>query len=639
MSPRSAPGGRRVPGGPAAVLSPAALVRGSRTPLALAAALAWCSTGIFLALPRALSGMGAALVRGEPVIGPVAALTALTLAAYACQAGCGRLLARAGERVVLGLRERLAHHVLRLPLPDVRARGTGDLSAQIIFDTAQVRVALESGLVHLPAALFGVLAVLTAMTRLDPRLTLVAVGSFVLVGGPLAGVLARTRRVVAAQLQALGRLNQRLLNCLQTLAVIKTCRYEAAAAAALRQAAADYGAASAAATRSQAVVGPLVGLAQQLAVTAVTLTAAHRVGAGSLSLETSGTFFFLLLCLGSPVTVLALGAGQLRTGQAARARLTALLASPGEEEAAPPPRPAHRSSGTGGGGALGGGAAATGEVALVGETVPVGEAVPAGGVGGAGGTGGAVGAGGAVPVGGAALTGAAVIFDGVTFAHPDSPPVLRNLSFTVPATGLTLLVGPSGAGKSTALALITGLLRTEHGRIHVLGREIGSWRLSRLRRRVAYAEQHATVWEGTVRENLRMGCGPQAGDDVLWDALDAVGLTETVEGLPDGLGTVLGGSRALSGGQCQRLSLARALLTGADLLVLDEPTSQVDTAGEQHVFGTLSRLAATRPVLMATHRPHSLPGVAHVITIAPPPPARVSRSRSARPGEPVTSRP
>lgn len=120
MSARSTPSSLREA---TRILSPVGLARGSRASLALAAALAWCSTGIFLALPWALSGTGAALVRSEPVVGPVAALTALTLAAYAAQTGCGRLLARAGERVVLDLRGRLTHHMLRLPLHNVRTRG------------------------------------------------------------------------------------------------------------------------------------------------------------------------------------------------------------------------------------------------------------------------------------------------------------------------------------------------------------------------------------------------------------------------------------------------------------------------------------------------------------------------------------
>ncbi|MFJ7148885.1 ATP-binding cassette domain-containing protein [Streptomyces sp. NPDC100445] len=584
MRPRSARRGHRPVTAPGAMrlLGPVGVVRGSGTALALAAVLAWCSTGILLALPWAFGGTLAALLRGEPVVEPAAVLTVLTLGAYACQAGCGRLLAGTGEGVLLELRRRLAHHMLRLPLHDVRTRGAGDLGAQLLYDTAQVRAAMESGLVHLPAAVFGVLAVLVAMTRLDPQLTLLTVGSFTLAGGPLAVVLARTRRVAATQFQTLGRLNQRLLNCLQTLATIKTHRYETAAAATLERAAADYGAVSAAAGRLQAVVGPLVGLAQQLALTSVTVTAAHRVGAGTLSLQAASTFLLLLFCLASPLTVIALGTGQLRTGQAARRRLAALLASPAEADTPSPPGPARRPC-----------TAARG----------------------------------------------AVTFHDVSFAHPDSAPVLSHVSFAVPDTGITLLVGPSGAGKSTALALITRLLCTDHGQIHVLGREVGSWPLPQLRRRVTFVEQHLAVWEGTIRDNLHMGCGPQASDRVLWDALDAVGLAEAVERLPQGLGTGLGGGRALSGGQCQRLSLARALLADADLLVLDEPTSQVDTDGEQHVFATLSRLAATRPVLMATHRPDSVRGAAHVITIAPPPAAQGSRRRATRPSEPVPSWP
>ncbi|KOV99487.1 hypothetical protein ADK65_17640 [Streptomyces sp. NRRL B-1140] len=119
--------------------------------------------------------MVTALVRREPVAGALTALTCLTLAASAAQAGCAWMQARAGEGVARGLRARVAHHTLRLPLADVRA-------------------ALESGLVHVPAAAFGVLAVLTAMTCLDPQLALVTVGTFLLVDVPAPGRSLRTRR-------------------------------------------------------------------------------------------------------------------------------------------------------------------------------------------------------------------------------------------------------------------------------------------------------------------------------------------------------------------------------------------------------------------------------------------------------------
>ncbi|MFE1028976.1 ABC transporter ATP-binding protein [Streptomyces sp. NPDC058818] len=531
---------------------------GNRWAFTCAAALAWCAMAANLAVPWTVGGVLAAFMHDEPVIGPVAQLTALTLVSCASQAGCGRLLARAGERLVLDLRGRITHHVLRLPLPDARARGVGDISARITYDTLQVCTAVQSGLVHLPAAAFGVAAVLTAMACLDPQLTLLTVGSFVLAGGPLAGVLARTRVTAATQQQALACLLQRLHTCLEKLTTIKSYRYETTAAGTLEQAAAHLGTVSVAATRLHALVGPLVGLAQQLALVAVTVTAVHRIGSGTLSLTAFSTFFFLLLCLASPMTVVAIGAGHLRTGQAARARIESLLALPDESEV-PSPSPAARRA--------------------------------------------------------RLTTGAAVVFRHVTFTPSGAHPVLSDLSFTVPATGLTVLVGPSGVGKSTVLALITRLLRADQGEIHVLGEEVGSWRLSQLRRHVVHVEQGEALMEGTIEDNLRMGCGHGTSQAALWNALDEVGLTGTVERLPLGLDTPLGGGRLLSGGQCQRLSLARALLTDADLFLLDEPTSHLDTVNERHVLCALDRLAATRPVLMATHRPHLVPEAASTIVI------------------------
>ncbi|WPO70373.1 ABC transporter ATP-binding protein [Streptomyces sp. KN37] len=572
MNPHSARRPRPAPA-PGSALSLVGLARSNCALLCCAAALAWCATGINLALPWTISLALVSLLHDEPITEAVTGLTLMTLAAAASQAGCGRLLARFGERMVLDLRERLTQHVLAVSLPDVRERGAGDLSTQIIFGTTQVRTAVESGLVHLPPAAAGVMTVLTAMTCLDTELTLLTVGAFALVGGPLALVLAGTRRTAAAQQEALARLSQRLHAVLQTLTTVKAFRYETTATSVLARAAADLGAASIKTSRLQAVVAPLVALAQQLALVVVTGAAVHRIGERTLSLTTFSTFFFLLLCLANPMTVVALGVGHLRAGQAARARIERLLALPVEAEVPSPslPRPVRPTRG---------------------------------------------------------VTVQAVAFRRVFFAHPGSAPAFTNLSFTVPPTGLTVLVGPSGAGKSTVLALITRLLRTDHGDIHVLGENVGAWQLSQLRRRVAYVEQQAALWEGTVEENLRMGCGNGPSEDALWDALDTVGLSETVEQLPQRLDTPLGGSRLLSGGQCQRLCLARALLTDAELFLLDEPTSQLDTLGEQHVLRALDRLATTRPVLMATHRQHAVLRASHVITM-PPLPHVVGRTRPA----------
>ncbi|MFE0063265.1 ABC transporter ATP-binding protein [Streptomyces sp. NPDC059003] len=554
-------------------LSVAGLLHGSRTQLGCAAALAWCSIGAGLALPWMIKDVTAALTRNDPVTVPVLRLVVTALGAAVSQGGCGWLLARAGEQLVLRLRRQVIDHVVRLPLSAVRARGTGDISARITSDCAQVRAGMEAAVVHLPVAAFGTAATLMAMACLDGRLALLAVCVLVLVGAPLAGVLTRTRRVAGAQLAALADLGQRLIAHLSALTSIKAYRHEAATVRALGDAAAELGAVCVTASRLQALIGPLVGLGQQLALVVVIVAAAGRVAMGGLSLATFNAFFFLLLFLACPVTIAAVGIGHVNAGRAARERLTTLLAL-AQERADPPLSPARATPGAG---------------------------------------------------------HPAVVFQNVTFAHPGAGPALLDVSFTVPATGLTALTGPSGTGKTTALTLIGRFTHTDTGQIHVLGREVGSWQLAQLRRRVVYVEQQPTVLEGTVRENLTMGCGHDRRDEDLWDALESMGLHEAVARLSHGLDTALGRGIDLSGGQRQRLAIARALLTDADLFLLDEPTSHLDEVGEQRVLHVLDQLAVTRPVVVATHRLSALPHIRHTVAIGPaiqPEATRPPRSRT-----------
>ncbi|MFE9703269.1 ABC transporter ATP-binding protein [Streptomyces sp. NPDC005930] len=563
---------------PATLLQPSLslrrLVGGSRALLAGATAAACGATIAGLALPWAVKAAVAALARHQPVTGPVAWLAAAALGAAACQAGCGWLLARSEEQLVRRLRHRVAGHVLRLPLPVVHSHGAGDLTARITSDAALTGTVVATALVHLPVAAVGTVATLTVMACLDLPLTALAAGSFALAGLPLAGVLARTRRAATAQQEALARLAQRLTAQLAALTTLKAHRREAAAAGALDQDAADLGSASATAARLHALIGPLVGLGQQLALVTVTSAAAWRIASGALSPAAFSAFFFALLYLSSPLTVTALGLGQLRTGLAARSRLERLLTLAPESEAPLRARPCPPTRST---------------------------------------------------------TRAAVTFTDVTFAHPGADPALRHLSFTVPTRGLTALTGPSGAGKSTVLALIGRFAHPGQGQIHVLGAEIGSWWLTDLRRRVAYLEQEPTVLEGTVRHNLRPGATTPLREADLWQALETVGLDEAVRRLPAKLDAPLGRGQDLSGGQRRRLALARVLLTEADLFLLDEPTSQLDPASEQQVLRALDRLSANRPVLVSTHQPATLRQALHTVTLSPPPLAAPTPHRPVSP--------
>lgn len=211
---------------------------------------------------------------------------------------------------------------------------------------------------------------------------------------------------------------------------------------------------------------------------------------------------------------------------------------------------------------------------------------------------------------------AAIELRGVEAGWPGGPTVLDGLSLRVEWGERVAVVGPSGAGKSTAAALIQGHLQARSGTVLVDGIDVGADPAA-ARRRIAAVEQRAFHFLGTIEENLRLAA-PDATGAQLWDALDRAGLRADVEGMPRGLGTQVGEQGSLlSGGQSQRLAIARAWLTEAPILVLDEPTSQVDLAAEDQILRALEDLAADRTVLMIAHRPGAILAADRVIRIDP----------------------
>ncbi len=211
---------------------------------------------------------------------------------------------------------------------------------------------------------------------------------------------------------------------------------------------------------------------------------------------------------------------------------------------------------------------------------------------------------------------AAIVFDGVSAGWPDGPDVLRDLSFRLNHGEHVALVGSSGIGKSTVSALIQAHLRPRQGRVQVAGLDVATADPAEIRRRIAVVEQKTFLFVGSIRDNLLIA-NPTATDDDLWQALEVAGLTADIQAMPAGLDTAVGERGLLiSGGQAQRLAIARAALRDSDIIILDEPTSQVDLASEAHIVAALARLARNRTVLMIAHRPGALLQADRVIDLA-----------------------
>jgi len=215
---------------------------------------------------------------------------------------------------------------------------------------------------------------------------------------------------------------------------------------------------------------------------------------------------------------------------------------------------------------------------------------------------------------GAALPEApiAVTFEQVTFGYQSTRTILDEVSFEIPAGGLTVLVGESGVGKSTVLDLVAGLQEPDSGRILINERPLAELSLPDWRRRLGYVPQETALFHGSLYDNVALG-DESITEAVVWRALESAQARRFVDQLDHGLDTVVGehGS-ALSGGQRQRIALARALARHPDLLLLDEFTASLDPETEARLVRGIVELKGEVTMVAATHQ-HALLDVADVI--------------------------
>lgn len=204
-------------------------------------------------------------------------------------------------------------------------------------------------------------------------------------------------------------------------------------------------------------------------------------------------------------------------------------------------------------------------------------------------------------------------FDKVSFAYDGGDPVLREVSFSVAAATTTAIVGPSGSGKSTLLALAARLHDVTDGTVRFHGSDVRGFAPTDLAARFAVVHQNVYLFEGTLRDNIRLG-DRGSSDAELEQAASRAGLDETLRRLPDGWDTRVGESGAtLSGGERQRVAIARALVKRAPLLLLDEVTSALDTGNERGVIDALSATAADRATVIVAHRLDTIIGADRII--------------------------
>ena len=194
----------------------------------------------------------------------------------------------------------------------------------------------------------------------------------------------------------------------------------------------------------------------------------------------------------------------------------------------------------------------------------------------------------------------------VVFAYNVGPPVLDHISITIGKGELIGISGPPGSGKTSLIQLIPRLYDPRSGSISIAGRDIRHTDLNALRERIGFMQQESFIFSGSIRENIVMG--RTVSDQRLSDIIQAAMLADTIDAMPDGLETVVGERGVtLSGGQKQRIALARTLLLPKDIILLDDPVSQMDTDTASSVMDGVKCLRGNASLVMISHRIAALP--------------------------------
>ncbi|WP_067488109.1 ABC transporter ATP-binding protein [Actinomadura hibisca] len=515
--------------------------RPHRGMLAAGLVLALLGSALGLATPMVTKWVLDTLADRGSLAAPIVAMVVLFLVGAVVSLRQWVLLGAIGERVVLEARESLVRRMLRSTVPALTRRSTGELVTRVTSDTLLLREAAAGSLVGLVNGLVMLVGTLALMGVLD----LVLLGATVLATAVVVVLfVALMPALAAAQVRAqdhVGRLGGVLEGALRAIRTVKVSGAEDRQAEAIladARAAAEHGVRS---VRREALAWTVAWSGLQVAIIVILGLGAWRVGAGRM--EVSALIAFLLYAFGlmEPIMQLSQSLTTLQSGIAAAERIR--------------------------------------EVDDL-ETEPV--AVP-----GTGATGDAAG-----PV---------LELRGVTAGYgPDAAPAVRDIDLTVPRRGHIAIVGPSGAGKTTLMSLILRFLEPQEGELRLDGVPYRDRTHAQIRARLAYVEQDTPIVPGTVGANIRYA-RPDATDEQVARVLADVRLAGKIEALDEGLDTPLT-STSVSGGERQRIALARALLREPEVLLLDEATAQLDGLTEDAVQRCIRERAAAGAVVTIAHR-------------------------------------
>ncbi|HYZ71382.1 MAG TPA: ABC transporter ATP-binding protein [Thermoleophilaceae bacterium] len=520
-------------------------LRPYRRGVALSLLLAAAAMGTGVAIPFLVGRAVDAVRRGEPDLWPVAAVIV--------GAGVGRLVFSVVRRLVAGrvslgveydLRNRMYSHLQSLELGFFDAQQTGQLMSRATVDLQAVRFFLGYGLVFILQSLVTILVAAAVMIVVDPFLAALTLAPVPLIVWVAARYGRKNRPASQEVQQRIAELTAEAEENISGVRVVKAFAQEARQLARFREAVARVFAQSMVSTRLRAFYNPLIGFLPQLGLAALLLVGGRQAIRGELTVGEFVAFYGYVLMLVGPMRMLGIALGMAQRAVASGARVFEVLDREPRIVAPPgaPPLP------PGGG-----------RVELRGVESGFGEGA-------------------------------------------EARQVLRGVDLSVEPGRSIALVGATGSGKTTLVGLLPRLYDPTAGEVLIDGADVRSLDLESLRSEIAFVSDDPFLFSATVRENIAYA-RPEASDEEIRLAARRAGIDDFVESLPDGYDTLVG-ERGLtvSGGQRQRLAIARALIRDPRILILDDATSSVDATTEARIGQALREVMLGRTTFVIAHR-------------------------------------
>lgn len=470
----------------------------------------------------------------------ISGVIALFIISALVNALSGTLLGFFGENVVANLRKLLWNKILRFPVNYFDNVKTGTLTSRLVNDSDQIKNLLSVSFPSSVTSIFQLTGALTIMLFMDWRMTLIMFIAVPLVMTVMRPLMRKTRQVGRQRQDELADFSGKAEETLNEIRLVKSSNAENYEAKSGNQMVNNLFKIGLKEAIYDSIASPLMGTVMMALMVGVLAYGAHRVATGTMTIGTMFAFLMYLFQIIGPVSMMARLFTDLSKANGATDRIQELMSELEENFTA-------------------------------GKTYDV--------------------------------AGKPFQMQNVNFAYEKSQPILKDVSFTANPNSTVAFVGPSGSGKSTIFSLIERYYQPTSGKITIGDMEIDQISLENWRKQIGFVSQDSAIMAGTIRHNLTYGLNDNYTNEQLWQVLKLAYADGFVKEMSDGLDTQVGERGVkVSGGQRQRLAIARAFLRDPKILMLDEATASLDSESEAMVQKALAKLMKGRTTLTIAHR-------------------------------------